>query len=406
MDVLSDEKPAGDDSAAPPRRRRGRVLVRLLLAVVLLAVVLFAGASWYFAGQIRSAALQVAPYDPAPDLRIVGVGSGAVTLVPVGETPTSLASDDVYGLSWPGGFGRLGHLESTRGREVTRDLDVLQGSPPSAGDLASFLRDAYPAASVGSLLGATVSTVDYGSPAGRFAAWYVPGRGTTWAVMVHGRGATRSELLRLMSDTTALGLPSLDLTYRHDPDNGGGLARFGQTEWRDLEAGVRYALDHGATQVVLAGTSMGGAIVASFLQHSSLADHTAAVVLDSAALDFDAVIRHGAAQRRLPVLGTPIPGVLVGAAERVAARRYDLDLDALDYLADPGWLTVPALVLQGTSDDTVPASVATRLARERPDQVQLHLVPGAEHVGSWNEDPDRYDGWVRDFLAPYASAPR
>ena len=243
--------------------------------------------------------------------------------------------------------------------------------------------------------------MSYASQAGTFPAWLAPADGTTWAVLTHGRGAMRTEMLRLMRTTSALGLPSLTISYRRDRENGGGLAQFGQDEWADLEAAVQYALDHGARRVVLVGASMGGAISAAFLEQSPLAQHVVALVLDAPMLDLGATIEHGAAQRSLPVLGLPIPGPLTWTAQQIAGRRYDLDAGRVDYLDDTSWLTVPALVFHGTSDDTVPASVTRRLAAAAPQLVQPVVVDGADHVESWNLDPAAYDEAVRGFLTPF-----
>jgi len=63
------------------------------------------------------------------------------------------------------------------------------------------------------------------------------------------------------------------ISYRNDagaPQDPSGMLRYGLTEWQDLAATVRYAIGHGARQLLLVGYSMGGAIVASFLERSPL----------------------------------------------------------------------------------------------------------------------------------------
>src|SRR5690606_11555303 len=93
------------------------------------------------------------------------------------------------------------------------------------------------------------------------------------------------------------------ISYRNDkiaarcPDP---LFRYGATEWRDVEAAVDYAREHGAEQVILVGYSMGGAIVLSFLNQSPRAKAVSALVLDSPCLDLGAVITGSPDLRRLP----------------------------------------------------------------------------------------------------------
>jgi len=212
--------------------------------------------------------------------------------------------------------------------------------------------------------------------------------------------ARRLEPLRALGPAISLGLPSLVIGYRNDagaPADPSGQYGYGATEWQDLAAAVDYAVGHGAESVVLFGSSMGGGIVAAFLERSESARLVRGVVLDSPMLDLRATVEHGAAQRELPVLGTEIPGVLTATAEWIAGRRYDLDWDAVDYL--PGdWLTVPALVFHGTADDVVPIATTDALRRAHPALVEEVRVDGATHVASWNADPGVYEEREAAFL--------
>ncbi|MCZ9337233.1 alpha/beta fold hydrolase, partial [Streptomyces sp. TRM76130] len=71
----------------------------------------------------------------------------------------------------------------------------------------------------------------------------------------------------------------------------GGLRRFGETEWRDLDAAVRYAVDHGARKVVLLGWSTGATMALHTATRSALRDRIAGLVLDSPVLDWRATVR-------------------------------------------------------------------------------------------------------------------
>ena len=378
-----------------------RRLRALLVIVLLVPALLWLAGGWYFSDQIRSSALQVRPVQaPRYDLRVVEASGTTVTLEPTGRRPGALDEAATYGLDWGTGYGQVTTVIE-RGRQVTRSLRVLTGAPPVAGRPARLLASAFPD-DPAVAVGRTASQVRYRSGDRELPATLVPGTGRTWAVLVHGRGATRAELHRLLRTTSALGMPSLVITYRRDPDNGGGLARFGQDEWRDVDAAVRLAVGRGAERVVLLGASMGGGMVASFLERSDAADRVAAVVLDAPMLDLGATIRHGAAQRELPVVGLPLPGALTWTARQIAAQRFDLDGDVVDYLDDTSWLTVPALVFHGTEDATVPDSVTRRLAAAEPALVQHVAVREAGHVESWNLDPAAYDDAVRRFLTPFA----
>ena len=397
-------RPPVTDLAPPRRRRRGlrRLLVALGVAI-LLAILLLGGAGWYYAGEIASGALDVETPSRTldPDMVVESVDGGKAVLRRTddvsGEDP--LRGDDTYGLVWDGGAGVVsGPAEVRDDGSVRRRLEVVDGSAPAAGTPADLRGDVWtdPRAAYG----VDYDEVEIACGGGTCPAWLVPGESSTWMLFVHGKGSSRTEPLRALGPVVGRGLPSLLITYRNDPEAPADPSgRYGQgaTEWRDLEAAVRYAQGQGADDVLLYGSSMGGAIVASFLERSDLAGSVRGVVLDAPMLDLDATVEHGAAQRDLPVVGG-VPDVLTGTAQWIAAWRYDLDWDAVDYLpAD--WLEVPALVFHGTDDDLVPISVSDAFAADRPHLVTQVRVPGAGHVRAWNEDPLAYAEEMDGFLA-------
>ncbi|QNN54229.1 alpha/beta hydrolase family protein [Nocardioides mesophilus] len=405
-----------------PRRLLRRLLVWLTVLAVLAVAVFLGGGGWYFAGQINADALQVRHVDGEFELRVVSAGSGQVVLSSRDrEALDLLTAGSTYGLLWQDGYGQLtGPAQRRPGGAVVRDLTVLDGDRPAAGSAARLDRDAFPDDPRLALGADTpdesdtpqVREVRIPSVGGTFPAWLAEqrdaadGAGRTWAVLVHGKGGTRAEMYRMMRTTVAAGLPSLDVTYRNDQGlrrDGTGRYRFGRTEWRELAAAVHYATSHGATDVVLVGASMGGAIVASYLERTPDAPVVGAV-LDAPMLDFGATVDYGAARTPLPVLGN-VPGPLTWTAKRTATLRYGVDWKAVDYLDDSSWLTVPALVWHGTDDGTVPLSTSRRLAEAHPDLVALEIVDGATHVGSWNTDPGRYADTLDDFLHRVSTPP-
>lgn len=95
----------------------------------------------------------------------------------------------------------------------------------------------------------------------------------------------------------------LALAYRGDvgaPPSPDGLHHFGETEWRDVDAAVRYALDHGARQVVLLGWSTGATMALRTAALSGVRERIAGLVLDSPVLSWETTLRALAAARRTP----------------------------------------------------------------------------------------------------------
>jgi uncharacterized protein len=391
----------GAPSAGRPRRGRPRRILAAVIVLALLFVVLLGAAGWYYSGQIGDEALTPHPPEaPNYDLAVVSFDGSTVVLRRTGATDHDpLPTAYVYGLSWPGGRGVLsGAPRVLDAGRVARGLTVVTGAHPTPGTPAAL--EIYVWTDPTAAYGIPYQEVGYPCDAGTCPAWYLPGRSSTWWIAVHGLGATREEPLRAAGPAVTAGLPVLDIGYRNDPGaprDASGRYGYGATEWRDLEGAVGFAVDHGAQHVVLFGASMGGAIVAAFLQNSRSASRVTAVVLDSPALDLRAAVEFGAGQRTLPGIGTRIPYVLTATAEWIASRRYGLDWDRVDYL--PGdWLKVPALVFHGTADRTVPISISDEFRRAHPRLVEEVRVAGADHMESWNVDPGAYEARVSAFL--------
>jgi uncharacterized protein len=375
-----------------------------------LVLAFFAGGGWLYAGQIRDGALaSKAPGTPALQSQVLAVGGHSITLARDPASPRELTSPGTWGLRWPAGYGRLGAIRALGADRVERVFTRLEGTPPRVGERSAVDGYAWPA-DPALAAGRPAREVTYPSPLGPAPAWLVGGRRDTWVILVHGYNAARTETLRTLATVTRLGYPALAVSYRNDPGaphSPDALRRWGATEWRDLEAAIRYAVGHGAGGVVLAGFSMGGAVVTSFLLSSPLAARVRGVVLDAPALDLGAVIDRGAVDRDLPVLGTPVPPALTEVAKGIAGLRWHLDWGQLDYVDRAGRLATPMLVFHQTGDPTVPVAISEALAAARPDLVTLERFGGDGHVQSWNVDRPRYERALRAFLervAPAAAA--
>ncbi len=224
-------------------------------------------------------------------------------------------------------------------------------------------------------------------------AWYVPGERDTCLIFVHGKSSWRGEALRLMPVGRSLGLPMLAITYRgceDVPADPAGRYTYGVTEWRDLEAAVRFAHERGARRVVLAGFSMGGSIVMSFLLRSELRDLVAGVILDSPMLDLRGAVEHQAA---LAGLGPQRRRILL-----TAARLVGVDWESFDYLGRANEFKVPILLFHGDDDRDVPIQVSDAFARRLPDLVEYVRMPGVGHLLAWNADPAAYESRSKVFL--------
>jgi pimeloyl-ACP methyl ester carboxylesterase len=276
---------------------------------------------------------------------------------------------------------------------VTRRLAAVRGYYLRPGMKVALDTDVY-AGNPRQTLGLPFTNVAVPDELGPMPAWLIPGRTHTWAIVVHGINGDQQAGLRIAPTLHRDGLPAMLITYREDlgvPPNPDGLHHMGLTEWRDLQAAARYALSHGARRLVLIGYSMGGAIVAQFMERSPLAHRVAGLILDAPALDWKSILEFNAEQMGLP-------GFLATPVEWAIDARIDPDWGSLDALDHPEDFHLPILLFHGTEDKLVPISSSDAFAAELPHWITYYRVAKAGHTESWNVDPSLYERRLTAFL--------
>jgi pimeloyl-ACP methyl ester carboxylesterase len=314
--------------------------------------------------------------------------------------------DGVYGLFFDDGKGhaRIGRIVSysPAERTVLREVEAVY-----AGDLNTARRGwwsgaVYPDPAA---VGLSAEDVMIDVDGGHAPAWLVraDGQTRTWAIMVHGRGATRQEALRALGPALELGLTSLVVSYRNDglaPSADDGRYGLGSTEWRDVEAAIEYALAHGAEEIVLFGWSMGGAIC---LQTADLSRHRRlirAMVLDAPVINWVNVLAHHAEINRIPSLVGRYGQLMLGhpLGRRLTGLSAPVDLKAMDWVSRAVELRTPTLIVHSVDDEYVPYGPSATLAERNPEMVTFETFNHARHTKEWNVDPGRWEGLVKAFL--------
>ncbi|MFD3780334.1 alpha/beta hydrolase family protein [Streptomyces sp. NPDC058612] len=367
-------------------------------AAAVTTTLLGAGAAAVAAGRYAAdAALRPEPGRPLPGGLRLSVHSTAPGRVELTRSLGSLRPG-TYGLDAPGVHAVVGPVlpDAPHGPDtvVRRLVAVTHGSldPSTRVTLTPQVHLGNPRTA----LGLDHADVDVPGELGALPAWFVPAARDTWVITVHGLGSGREHPMVVMPFLHRHHLPVLDLAYRGDlgaPAPPDGLGHLGESEWRDLDAAIRYALRYGARRVVLHGWSTGAAMALRAAERSALADRISGLVLDSPVLDWRATLRALAAARRIPAAVLPL-------AVRAAESRAGLSADRRPPGADPGALRVPVLVFHGPDDTLASWEPSRRLAAARPDLVTLHTVAGAGHGAMWNADPARYEEALRRFLTP------
>jgi alpha-beta hydrolase superfamily lysophospholipase len=395
-----------------PRPRRTRAAVAGLVVSVSVGGTAVAASLALATGVVTMARKVVTPARRrSDDVRVLGHDPAAGTIKLSADADTRLPGRYSFWFDHGRGHARLGEVVSEEGRGVVRRVEsVDEGdlSDARAGRIGGWLwrspRDA----------GLPVEDVEVDTPVGPAPAWLVPAADGTdgrWMIGVHGRGVTRAETVRAAPVFHRAGITSLLVSYRNDgeaPRSADGRYALGDAEWTDVEAAMTWAVDHGATSIVLMGWSMGGATVLQAVTRAARRDLVVGVVLESPVVDWRTTLRYQGTAMRVPRVVQELAMRLLQSprASRLSGRDAPVDLDRLDLVEQAGQLQVPVLLLHSDDDGFVPSTASHALAAARPDIVQLEVFEVARHTKIWNYDPERFESVIADWLGrlPRASA--
>lgn len=345
---------------------------------------------WYLARVIQRDVFRVRERNEPLDLQVVDLGEGTISLRPLSRDAAKEARrPGTYGFQFDEGYAQVGpivELPSDAMGAIRRAFTPGRGTVHrgTRGRLDSFTFEADPAS-----VGLEWEPVEVTSAAGSYPAWHIAGDSRRWVIFVHGKGARPEEALRVLPAVHGEGWSCLAIAYRNDSGHeGDGVYRYGVDEWEDLEAAVQLAQARGAVEIVLAGYSMGGAIVLSFLARSELANAITGLILDAPMTDLETLLEMRLREWR-------IPAAVARTSIRVAGRRARVKTREADYHGQS--IEIPVLVIHGDNDDVIPIGLSERFAAGR-ENVRLLRVAGAGHVRSWNVDREAYEAAVREFL--------
>lgn len=361
----------------------------------------------YFARRVITPARQRAADQEV--LAVIGdAGQQQVIFAATDETTV----DGTYGFFFDGGKGhaRIGRIVSYSPgeRTVQREVQTVYSGDLRTARWGWWSGALYPDPAA---VGLSAEDVLIDQDAGPAPAWLIraDGPARTWAIMVHGRGATRQEALRAVPSALELGLTSLVISYRNDgqaPAADDGRYGLGSTEWRDVEAAIAFALGQGAEEVVLFGWSMGGAISLQTADQSRYRHLIRAMVLDAPVIDWINVLAHHAQLNRIPSLVGRYGQLMLGhpLGRRLTGLSAPVDLKAMDWVSRAVELRTPTLILHSVDDEYVPYEPSTILAERNPEMVTFEPFTLSRHTKEWNLDPDRWErvvkSWLRQQLAP------
>ncbi|PPF64481.1 alpha/beta hydrolase [Clavibacter michiganensis] len=350
-----------------------------------------------------SRSVVVPPKHPSEDATIESVDLEAGTITLRATADTLLPGRYSLWFDRSGGHARIGEIISVADGAVTRsilEVDFGDLEQASTGRISGwfFLHPRefpFP-----------YRNVSIATPVGDAPAWLIPAAdpdSTRWVIQVHGRAVRRAETLRASRVFHEAGYTSLLVSYRNDgdaPRSSDGRFRLGETEWEDVDAALAYAVEAGATSVILMGWSMGGATVLQVATRSRLKHVIDGVVLDSPVIDWHETLRYRSTQLGIPApVQTAALATLTHEWGTVATGlETAVDLDRLDFVARSAELDTRILLLHSDDDGYVSSVSSRKLANLRADIVTFVPFSIARHTKLWNYDPERWNEAIRAWL--------
>jgi len=245
------------------------------------------------------------------------------------------------------------------------------------------------------LWGMPYRTVEFPSAVDRLKirAWWIPAPHATMTVVFsHGFGSNRADIgvpgLLMMRAVHLWGANVLTFDYRDEGRSPGRMITVGQDEVRDLVGAVTAARTRLAPglPVAVVGYSMGASVA---LMAGEQDAQVGAVVADSPFASLTPYLEHN-----LPIWtglpSFPFDWLLL----HVAAPLLGLQPARVDPLAHVRSLGErPVLLIAGTKDKTIPhrnSQEIYRALRRTDPNAELWLVPGADHVESFQLRPLQY----------------
>ena len=223
--------------------------------------------------------------------------------------------------------------------------------------------------------------------------WYCPTpKHRRLIVLIHGMGGSRDEMARIGRDLHAEGYDVLLFDLRGHGLSDPSRLYMGGRERADVRAVLDWASRQGypADRVGWLGYSMGAS---TLLMEAAQNARIKAVVLDSPFGNLPELLDRQLTQHsHLPKVFNP--GILAAARLAYGVRTDNL----IPIRSALQWGRRPMLLIHGEADSIVPVKQARQIARAIGPACQAVILPGVEHVGAYNQAPDRYIAAVDRFF--------
>lgn len=197
-------------------------------------------------------------------------------------------------------------------------------------------------------------------PLGNVHGWWIPAAPNAPVVLYfHGNGSNLGDLVSRAERLHRLGIAVLLIDYRGYGRSQGAFPSE-DSVYEDATAAWHYLTQTrqiAPEKIVLYGQSIGGAVAIEMaIRHPE----AAGVIVESSFTSMRAMI------------GQTLPASFLLPLDWLLTQHFDS-------LSKVGLLQVPILLIHGTADETIPASMSQDLWAVAPYPKQLLLIPGADH---------------------------
>lgn len=180
-------------------------------------------------------------------------------------------------------------------------------------------------------------------------------------------------------------------------DSDGKYCTFSILERHDVLAWINYAVELFGkdSKIFLYGISMGAATVC-LVSSMDIPKNVKGVVMDCGFASARRVLKYQIKKQ------THLPGFLIDVANIFCKSVAKFDINELDPIDAIKKSSVPFLFFHGSEDEMVPVEMAHELYDACPNEKELKIVEGAEHVGAYYFAKEMYEKTFSDFMNRYS----
>ena len=214
------------------------------------------------------------------------------------------------------------------------------------------------------------------------------------AILIHGVADTRGGVMDRARFLLTSGFMVLTPDVRGHGVSGGDLTTYGVREAGDVHSWADWLFANRKVERLYGvGFSMGAAIL---LESLAKEQRFRAMVAEAPFADFHEIAMDRMSQVSFAPRAAFLP--IVNSGFLYARLRYGVDLRLASPAAAVRNTRIPILLIHGTEDHNIPIRHSRELRALNPSAIQLWEIPGADHMGAMNAEPEAYvrkvTGWL------------